>query len=240
MRFHKIIKRTIDVIVSGVLLIALSPVLVLVALALLVIEGRPIFYNSRRFISPDKSITVYKFRTMVRDAKSAKYRLHERFMRGGYLDIPLSCEVFSPIGRLVERTQLVEVPQLLNVIAGQMSLIGNRPLPYDNLQMLKVHDHWAERFDSPAGISGIAQVVGKLNLEPAQRLALEAAYSETYKNGNILKCDLMITWYTLRIIAVSEAMPLEKAYRLFTSAGASTYVKVTAPSPSTRLDCSRK
>jgi lipopolysaccharide/colanic/teichoic acid biosynthesis glycosyltransferase len=218
MRFQQIIKRAIDIVASSLILVALSRVLVLVALSILITEGWPIFYNSRRFIAPDKSIIVYKFRTMVRDAASARYRLDERFMRDGYLDIPLSCEVFSPIGRLIERSQLVEVPQLLNVISGQMSLIGNRPLPYVNLQLLKAHERWAERFESPAGISGIAQVVGKLNLEPAQRLALEVAYSETYRNGNILKCDLIIARYTLRIIAVSKAMPLAKAYQLFTSA----------------------
>lgn len=92
-------------------------------------------------------------------------------MVNGYLDIPLTCEVFTRIGRLIERTQIVEVPQLLNVIAGEMSLIGNRPLTHDNIQLLKRNENWEKRFTSPAGITGIAQVIGKLNLEPAQRLA---------------------------------------------------------------------
>lgn len=219
MRFQQALKRTIDVVVASVLLIALSPVLALVALAILVLEGRPIFYNSRRFISADRSITVYKFRTMVRDAASVKYRLAERFMRDGYLDIPLSCEVYSQIGRIIERTQLVEIPQLLNVLAGQMSLIGNRPLPFPNLQSLKSHPNWAERFESPGGMTGIAQVVGKLNLQPTERLALEAGYSEVYKHGNVIKCDMMIAMHTLLIVAFAQPLPLEDALELLASSG---------------------
>ncbi|MEO7145182.1 MAG: sugar transferase, partial [Bryobacteraceae bacterium] len=169
-----------------------------------------------------KSITVYKFRTMARDAKSDKYDLHRRFMREGFLDIPLTCEVFTPLGRLLERTQLVETPQFLNVIAGQMSLIGNRPLPRENVDLLKTHEFWRERFDSPAGISGIAQVVGKLNLRPAERLALEASYSDVYRNGNILKCDLIIILYTIRAFLFSSFMSSDKAHGLLRRALASS------------------
>ena len=214
MTLFQVSKRVVDFILSGLLLIVLAPLLLLTALVLLITEKRPLFYNSRRYVSEDKPITLYKFRTMYRDAKSDKYRLTERFMRGGYLDIPLTCEVFTPIGRLIERTQLVEVPQLLNVLAGQMSLIGNRPLPHDNIQLLKNLEGWKKRFDSPAGISGIAQIVGKLSLKPRERLALEAVYSEVYQKGNILKCDCMILLYTLRVIALGKAMPLTRAHGL--------------------------
>ena len=213
----RIIKRATDIAVASLLLIALLPFLLLVAFLILLFEGRPVFYKSRRCIAGDKSITVYKFRTMAKDARSEKYDLHRRFMRDGYLDIPLSCEVFTPIGRFLERTQMVEVPQFLNVIAGQMSLIGNRPLPLENVELLKVHEHWRKRFDSPAGISGIAQIVGKLNLQPAERLALESAYSCVYRNGNVLRCDSMILIYTLRTILFSSSLSPENAHRLLQS-----------------------
>lgn len=214
MALYRILKRAIDIVLSALLLIALAPVLLLICLLLLLFEGWPIFYNSRRYTEYNRSITVYKFRTMVRDAKSDRYDLHGRFMRDGFLDIPLTCEVFTPIGRLLERTQLVETPQFFNVIAGQMSLIGNRPLPRENVDLLKKHEFWRERFDSPAGISGIAQVVGKLNLQPAERLALEASYSDVYRNGNILKCDLIVFLYTIRAFVFSSFMSADRAHRL--------------------------
>lgn len=194
------------------------PLLLAVSLLVLILEGRPVLYKSRRRIDMHQTVVLYKFRTMVRDAKSSKYDLNGRFMRAGYLDIPLSCEVFTPIGRLLERTQIVEIPQLLNVIAGQMSLIGNRPLPAENVELLKIHANWQRRFDSPAGISGIAQVVGKLNLAPAERLAFEASYSDVYRNGNVLKCDWLIFLHTIRTVVWAGSLPREGAHRLLNSA----------------------
>jgi len=77
------IKRLVDVTLSVLILAAALPVLALVALLILVLEGRPVIYVSRRRVSVDRTIPVYKFRTMVRDATSRKYRLKERFMRDG-------------------------------------------------------------------------------------------------------------------------------------------------------------
>ncbi|MDQ6699778.1 MAG: sugar transferase [Acidobacteriota bacterium] len=231
MTTYQIIKRVFDVFFSSLLLVILSPLLFAVAILILILEGRPVFYKSRRHSDVQKIITVYKFRTMVKDAKSPKYDLHRRYMRSGYLDIPLTCEVFTPIGRWIERTQIVEIPQLFNVIAGQMSLIGNRPLPAENVELLKAHDKWQTRFDSPAGISGIAQVVGKLNLEPAERLAFEASYSNVYRNGNILKCDWLIFLHTVRTVVLAGSLPAERAHRLLRSALTSSVAISQSPSP---------
>jgi len=211
MTAQQIAKRVIDVVVATTALLALSPLLVVTAILIYVLEGRPIFYLSRRNISTKEEIVIPKFRSMVRDAKSSRYRLNERYMRDGYLDIPLECEVYTPIGRLVERTQLVEVPQLINVFRGKMSLIGNRPLPKENLRLLSIQENWEERFESPAGISGISQIVGKLKLDPSERLLLERAYSEVYKRGNLIKCDFLIWFYTVRLIAFGKGISLVDA-----------------------------
>jgi lipopolysaccharide/colanic/teichoic acid biosynthesis glycosyltransferase len=108
-----------------------------------------------------------------------------------------------------------------------MSLIGNRPLPAGNLQLLRQYDGWTRRFDSPAGISGIAQVVGRLELKPEQRLALESAYSDLYERGNVLRCDFWIFFYTLRLILFSKGIPVEKALEL-TGAKVATETLVAA------------
>lgn len=213
MSLEKWLKRIIDIVAAGTILLVLSPVLLIAALFVLILEGRPIFYNSNRFVSVNKAIRIPKFRTMVRDATSPHHKLNERFMRDGYLDIPLSCEIYTPIGRLLERTQIVEIPQLLCVLTGSMSLIGNRPLPKENIELLKKFPGWEERFSSPAGISGIAQVIGKYDLEPKDRLTLEKSYSAVYLNGNILACDLFIFWQTLRIILFGKGVPADRAIR---------------------------
>ena len=151
---------------------------------------------------------------MVKDATGSKYKLKERFMRDGFLDIPLHCEVYTPIGRILEKTQIVEILQLFNVIFDKMSLIGNRPLPFDNLVLLKKHNGWERRFDSPAGITGITQVIGKLNLSPQERLELEGLYSEVYVKGNIIQCDLLIAYYTIRLILFKQETPIDEAFDL--------------------------
>ncbi len=154
---------------------------------------------------------------MVKDAKSPKYNLNGRFMRNGYLDIPLTCEVYTPLGRILERLQIVEVPQFLNIIFNGMSLIGNRPLPMENIDLLKSYHGWDDRFESPAGITGIAQVVGKLNMSPDQRLALEVLYSRVFHKGNVLKCDALIIYYTCRLILFGKALKYEDAKALLAS-----------------------
>lgn len=220
--------RIILLTVSGgtllavLMLAALLPILLLVAVLIRFFEGSPIFYMSRRFISEDKSVTIFKFRTMVRDATSSKYRLKERFMRDGYLDIPLDCEAYTPIGRFLERSQLVETLQLFNILFDGMKLVGNRPLPKENIELLKKFDGWQERFDSPAGITGIAQIVGKFGLLPQQRLYLERMYASIYKNPNGKKvlCDLLIIWHTILLLLTRRYLDYEKAVALLIRCGA--------------------
>jgi lipopolysaccharide/colanic/teichoic acid biosynthesis glycosyltransferase len=213
----KYIKRILDLNVAVVLLILLMPLYLFVSVIILILEGSPILYLSKRFIKIDKEVTIYKFRTMVKDASSTKYQLIERFMKNGYLDIPLSCEVYTNIGRILERTQIVESLQLINVVFHGMSLIGNRPLPKHNVERLKIFDNWELRFESPAGMTGIAQVVGKFNFKSDERLKIESLYSEVYLNGNIIKCDLLIIYYTIRLIIFNRNISIEKAYSLLNS-----------------------
>ena len=214
---YRIIKRGIDLIISVSLLLALAPILLLIMLAILVLEGRPVFYISKRHVTVEREVPIAKFRTMVRDAKSEKFNLSGRFMQDGYLDIPVSCEVYTDIGRFLEKSQLVEIMQLLNVIFHGMSLIGNRPLPKDNVNLLRKLPGWEERFASPAGMTGISQVVGKFNLKPTDRLELEKLYSKVYLNGNVLKCDLQIIYFTLRLILTGKTIPIDYAYRMLRS-----------------------
>lgn len=214
MKLTKLTKRAIDVAASILLLLILAPILAISALAILVLEGRPIFYISRRHITIDRAISIIKFRTMVLDAKSEKYDLHGRFMRDGYLDIPVDCEVYTRIGRILEKSQLVETLQLFNVLLHDMSLIGNRPLPSVNVDELKKFEGWQERFASPAGITGVSQVVGKLNQQPIERLELEGLYSKVYNEGNVIKCDFFVAYYTVRLVLLGKPLSIEKAREL--------------------------
>lgn len=215
-KISNLIKRIADIVIASTFLLFFFPVLILVAALIFILEGYPVFYVSKRFISLDHCVSILKFRTMVKDATSPRYRLRERYMRDGYLDIPLDCEVYTPIGRFLERSQLVEVLQFFNILFHGMSLIGNRPLPRENIELLKRFKGWEGRFDCPAGLSGLSQIVGKLNQNPEERLELECLYASVYqsKNGNILLCDLYITYFTIRLLLLGKPVSLDAARRI--------------------------
>tara|TARA_Y200000002_G_C22508737_1_gene590340 strand:- start:109 stop:786 length:678 start_codon:yes stop_codon:yes gene_type:complete len=212
----KKLKRFLDIIFSVLVIVLFAPVLVLVCFFSMIINGLPVFYISNRMVSEKKLIKIVKFRSMVKDAKSSKYNLAEKYMKNGYLDIPLTAEVFTPYGRFLENTQLVELPQVFAVLFGYISFVGNRPLPENNVDILREEfpKDWQKRFDSPAGLTGISQVVGKLSLSPKQRLELEGLYSRVYNEGNIIKVDLYVIISTIKLILIRKP----SAYRSFKTA----------------------
>jgi lipopolysaccharide/colanic/teichoic acid biosynthesis glycosyltransferase len=213
---YRILKKIEDLFFSIIILIIFSPILVFISVISLIIQGWPIYYISKRMVGFNNIISIIKFRTMVKDAKSDKYGLEKKYMRNGYLDIPLESEVYTPLGRILEKTQIVEVPQIFSVLFGKISFVGNRPLPVKNIDLLKKKfpQRWADRFKSPAGITGITQIVGKFDLSPDQRLELECLYSKVYQEGNVLKADAYIFFSTVILLLLHESV----AYRSYKSA----------------------
>jgi len=213
---YKIIKKIEDIIFSLIIIVTFSPILLLCSILSLLIQGWPIFYISKRRVGINKVINIIKFRTMVKDAKSDKYGLEKKYMKDGYLDIPLDSEVYTTIGRILEKTQIVEVPQVFAVLFGKISFVGNRPLPKNNIELLKMKypEIWKGRFKAPAGITGISQVVGKFELTSDQRLELECLYSKVYEEGNVLKADVYIFFSTIILLLLHESV----AYRSYESA----------------------
>ena len=133
---YRFIKRLEDIIFSSIIIFIFLPILIITFFISLLYQGLPIFYISKRYIKIDKSIRIIKFRTMVKDAKSDKYDLMGKYMKGGYLDVPLDSKVYTSLGRILEKTQIVELPQLISVLFGKLSFIGNRPLPIKNINIL--------------------------------------------------------------------------------------------------------
>jgi lipopolysaccharide/colanic/teichoic acid biosynthesis glycosyltransferase len=209
----KCLKRLIDLIISLIMLILLSPLFLIVAVLVWRREGRPIFHTSFRYITPEQQIRVYKFRTMVKNSGDPQYQLVEKYMREGFMDIPLDSPVYTPIGRILERTQMVETLQFLNVLLGQMSIVGNRPLPELNMRYLRQKTGWRQRLQSPAGMTGISQVVGKYDLTPDERLHLESLYSRVYNEGHIVFCDLYILYRTAVLLLTGKGLPFKEAER---------------------------
>lgn len=214
--FYRIIKKVEDIVFSLSTLIVFLPIIIIIIILSFFIQGRPIFYVSERLVGLQKKIRIVKFRTMVKDALDPKWKLEEKYMKDGYLDVPISSEVYTSFGRILEKTQLVEILQVFHVLFNRMSFVGNRPLPEKNVELLKKKfpDTWQERFKSPAGMTGITQVAGKFNLTSEQRLELEFLYSKVYQEGNILKADAYIFFSTIILLLLKDA----SAYRSYDSA----------------------
>ena len=167
-------KRGMDVVVSGTMLALLSPLLLLVAVAILLDSGRPVFFRQRRIGKDGKPFGMLKFRTMVNDAEERLADLVDI----AQLDQPAFKIPDDPrvtrIGRLLRRTSVDELPQLINVLRGDMSLVGPRP---EEESVVALYDERQRgRLAIKPGMTGPMQVYGRSDLTFEERLAMERDY----------------------------------------------------------------
>jgi sugar transferase EpsL len=170
-------KRCIDVAVAGGGLVVLSPVLALVAIAVRMIDGPPVLFRQLRPGRDGRPFTILKFRTMDRSGAEAGPSSD-----GGRL---------TPLGRFLRETSLDEFPELVNVLRGEMSLVGPRPLLMQYLD--RYTEAQARRHDVPPGVTGWVQVNGRNALTWDEKLALDVWYVE----HRSLSLDLRILIRTL-------------------------------------------
>lgn len=180
------------------MLLALLPLLLLLAGAILVLEGRPILYVSRRRLNSGPAEPIFKFRTMRRDAERIANRDTVPIVATRFLNLPITSPLYTPIGRVIERLMLTEMPQLLHVLAGRMSVVGNRPLPDNVVASLREEFPQVEdRFLTPGGLTGPVQLVGRDLLGDAQRLEIEIAYCNAVLRNYSPLLDLRILAFTV-------------------------------------------
>ena len=188
-------KRAFDIIVSASILLVISPVLLIIALAVKLDSKGPIFYISKRAGKGYQIFNFYKFRSMRADADKIVNDLKHLNQYSDNGDDALFFKVkndprITKLGSFLRKTSLDELPQLFNVLKGDMSLVGNRPLPLYEAEKL-TQDQWALRFLAPAGITGLWQITkrGKEEMSEAERVALDMEYAQ--KNS---------FWYDLKIM----------------------------------------
>ena len=170
----------LDKLISLAVLTVLALPFCLFLLLKLVVDGRPLFYVSERLGLNNNKILVLKLRTMVRDRKKIEDFIRDTNPSGGFQRLDPSIMIYTKLGTFCELLQLVEIPQLVNVLRGDMGLVGNRPLPEsidENLRERFGNSLVASRMSVPPGISGVVQVIGKNQITDHERLVLEAQYS---------------------------------------------------------------
>ena len=182
-------KRLTDCLLALVTGVLLSPVLVLAALAIVLEDGRPVLFRQARVGLQGRVFGMFKFRSMVRNAASL----------GGHAPAEGDPRI-TRVGRFLRRTSIDELPQLLNVLNGDMSLVGPRPdVPAQ--QSLYEPADWAQRCSVRPGITGLAQARLRSAASLQQRLELDLEYSRQVS----LWLDLKIMYWTLRRLGGSGA-----------------------------------
>jgi exopolysaccharide biosynthesis polyprenyl glycosylphosphotransferase len=176
--FDYALKRTFDLVGSLLLLLVLSPVLLACALAIKLTSRGPVIYRSLRPGIGGVPFSCFKFRTMYRDAHARQPALEDLNEASGALFKIRDDPRVTPVGRLLRRFSIDELPQLLNVLRGQMSLVGPRPLPqrdYDRLE------GWhKKRYLVTPGITGLWQVSGRSDLDFDDLVRLDFLYLERW------------------------------------------------------------
>jgi exopolysaccharide biosynthesis polyprenyl glycosylphosphotransferase len=175
------VKRTFDLVVSALLLVVLSPLLALIALGVRLSSRGPIIYRSFRPGIGGEPFPCLKFRTMFTDADDRQQEL-EAFNEGSgaLFKIRLDPRV-TRVGRVLRRYSLDELPQLINVLRGQMSLVGPRPLPQRDFDML---DDWhKKRYLVLPGVTGLWQISGRSELDFDDLVRLDFLYLERWSVG---------------------------------------------------------
>jgi exopolysaccharide biosynthesis polyprenyl glycosylphosphotransferase len=190
-----VIKSFFDKIIATAALIAFSPILALIALAIVLDDGGPALFTQTRVGKDGQPFTVLKFRTMVPDAELRKEALLALNESDGVLFKMRQDPRITTIGSFLRRTSLDELPQLLNVMLGEMSLVGPRPaLP---AEAALYSDELCRRLDVKPGMTGLWQINGRSDLSYEDAVRLDLRYVENWT----LALDLQILWKTCAAVA---------------------------------------
>ena len=189
---ERVIKRCFDVFLSAFGLILLSPLMILVSLAIFLYDRGPVFYRQTRYTKGGKTFRMLKFRSMIPNAeKDGVARLAAD-----------KDDRITPVGKFIRACRLDELPQFFNILAGDMSFVGPRPeRPEIADEYEKELPEFAFRLKVKAGLTGYAQIFGKYNTTSYDKLKLDMIYVE---NCSLLM-DLKLLLLTLKIVFIKES-----------------------------------
>ena len=187
---QRMMKRIMDILISGVGLLIASPIYLLIALAIKLDDGGPVLYKQERLTIGGKVFYIYKFRSMIVNAETAGARL------AGKKD-----DRITAVGKILRRYRLDELPQLLNILKGDMSFVGPRPeRPVLAEQIAEEIPEFPYRLKVKAGLTGFAQVLGKYNTSPYDKLKMDLMYISRYS----ILLDLKIILMTPKMLFIKE------------------------------------
>ncbi len=187
-----LVKRTFDLVMASVGLLFSMPVFLLVVLGIKIQDGGPVFYRQKRLTKDDKAFEIIKFRSMIKDAEKET----------GAVLAPHDDERITGFGRFLRKSRIDEIPQLFNILKGDMSIVGPRP---ERPELAEIYidemPEYAHRTRVKAGLTGLAQVWGRYNTTFKEKVILDLYYINRFT----LTLDLRILFYTVSILFSSTA-----------------------------------
>ena len=190
-RYQKVLKRSVDIFAALLFLILVSPLMVICALAILISDGRPVMYRQERVGRNFRPFLIYKFRTMIRNAEE--------------LSGPVLAEEddprITPLGKKLRKFRMDELPQMINILRGEMSFIGPRPeRPKFVEEYLEEIPGYSERFQIKPGATGLAQINGGYATTPERKLKYDLMY--LYHQSPALDVQVMVE--TLKVVLTGK------------------------------------
>jgi len=191
---QRLIKRITDIVISSLGIVILGPLMLLIALAIKLHDGGPVFYRQARLTLGGRTFSIIKFRSMRVDADKG---LAKDELRAVSNDPRV-----TRIGALLRPYRLDEIPQLFNVLTGEMSIVGPRPERVEHYTLYTQElPEFALRLRVKAGLTGYAQIYGRYNTTPRDKLNMDLFYTEDF---SILQ-DIRLLFMTLKILFVRES-----------------------------------
>lgn len=189
----RILKRFTDIVLSFLAIIIFSPLMLVIAIIIKLYDGGKVFYKQLRLTKDGKMFMIYKFRSMRNDEEDKG--------KGARLASKSDSRI-TPVGKVIRNLHFDELPQLFNVLKGDMSLVGPRPeRPEIFLKYEKSVPQFDFRLKVKAGLTGYAQVYGKYNTSPIDKLKMDLAYIQQYS----FWLDIKIMLLTLKIMFIKES-----------------------------------
>ena len=189
---QRFFKRLLDILVSSIMLIITSPFLLISAIAIKLYDGGPVFFRQARGTIGGKIFYIHKFRSMIVDAEKdgSPHPAEERDPR------------ITPVGRVLRATRLDELPQLIDILVGNMSLVGPRPERIEHIKQYGEEiPEFQYRLKVRGGLTGYAQLYGKYNTTPYDKLQLDLMYIQNYS----FFLDLRLILMTVKIMFMKDS-----------------------------------
>ena len=189
---QKVVKRIMDIVISVIVLILASPIMLVTAIAIKAYDGGPVLFKQERCTIGGKVFSIHKFRSMIVDAEK----------EGKSIPATEHDPRITPVGSFIRKTRIDELPQMLDILVGNMSFVGPRP---ERVEHVKAYTEdipeFSYRLKVKGGLTGFAQIYGKYNTTAYDKLKLDLMYIQNYS----VLMDIRLIFMTIKIMFMKES-----------------------------------